>query len=103
MNKRELQEIEKEKNIEISIRMCLIENKTIPQIAEFTRLSTSTIQRYLNDRYIVDRYGVRTAQAIKIKLACDKIKGNRLGGINYSKYNEPTRDSSGLFTGSKSK
>ena len=103
MNRRELQEIQKEKNIEISVRMCLIENKTISQISKYTNLSTSTIQRYLNDKYVVDRYGVRTATAIKHKLANDKHNGNILGGINYSKFNEPTRNNLGLFTGSKAK
>lgn len=68
-----LSEIQRQKNIEVSIRMCLVDGKTIPEIANAINLSTADVQTYLSDRYIIDRYGIRTAQAIKDKIVKDSF------------------------------
>ena len=82
-------------------------NYTISEVAKITGLTSSSIQRYLNNvEYICECFPSNAKEIItkiKDKLSRNKKEGLSRGGINYSKNNECTKDELGHFTGSKRK
>lgn len=94
----------KKLNILMSVRLYLVENKEyINEIANILSVSSSSVQRYLNDIIIEEELGYEIKEEIKEKLKQGKIKGNSEGGIIYSKKNIAIKDKKGRFMGSKSK
>ena len=92
---------EKEKKIIICAKLFLEENYTIKDIKELTGYSTSSIQRYLNDDFIIEKFGQEVYDKIKKKLSETKHNGNVMGGINSQTNNEYQKDKDGKFIGSK--
>ena len=78
---------------------------SINELSSILKISSSTIQRDLNDvEYISSIYGAnakdKLAQISK-RLKQNKIVGVSIGGINSTKNNVPIRDENGKFTGNK--
>ena len=103
----EAQYLEKKQKVSIVVKEFLINKKSIKQISEEVGISTSSVQRYLNDEvYIKDAFGVNASliiEEIHRMLEENKIEGNKLGGQNFAKNNEATKKENGQFTGSKKK
>lgn len=70
----------------------------IREIAEATKVSKSSVQRYLqrNAGYRLD-----TGVTIGEQLRCNQESGRKKGGETYFQNNTPTRGEKGQFTGSK--
>lgn len=80
----------------------LIENGgSIKDVARRTDLSSSTVQRYLNDSRLSEMLGKETVLKISTILEQNKANGLRKGGINSTLNNEPLRDEQGHFVGNK--
>lgn len=81
------------------------ENISINELSQIINVSSSTIQRDLNDvEYISEVYGTQTAEILRIvrrKLSINKNNGLSRGGIASTTNNEPIRDENGKFTGNK--
>ena len=81
------------------------ENISIKELSNNIGISSSTIQRDLNDiDFITLIYGEKSKEIlIKInnKLKKNKINGLSRGGINSTINNEPIRDEDGKFIGNK--
>jgi len=81
------------------------ENISINELSQIINVSSSTIQRDLNDvEYISQIYGVKAAEILRIikrKLSINKNNGLSRGGIASTTNNEPIRDENGKFTGNK--
>ena len=100
----EQQTLARENRVKIAVVSFLKEKKTIKQISEETGISTSSIQRYLNDEELIKTVFNKNAEfiseEIKRRLKENKIEGLSLGGTNFAKSNNPTKDKLGRFTGS---
>lgn len=104
----ESQVIEKKKRIKLVVDTFLsYEDITINELSKILNISSSTIQRDLNDvEYIHDIYEEKTKDIlteIREKLKNSKKKGLSRGGINSTTNNEPIRDENGKFTGNRKK
>lgn len=78
---------------------------TIAELAELPELkklkiSTSSIQRYLNDPIIVNLFNKKTYDQIKVQLRENTINARRRAGINTFKNNNQMKDEAGRFVGS---
>ena len=99
---------EKQKRVKFVVDSFLsYDDISISQLSKIINISSSTIQRDLNDvEYIHDVYEERAKDIlIKIsgKLKNSKKKGLIRGGINSTTNNEPIRDENGKFTGNRKK
>ena len=99
---------EKRKRVKFVVDSFLSYNDiSISQLSKIINVSSSTIQRDLNDvEYIRNIYGARAKNIlIKIseKLKNSKKKGLSIGGIHSTTNNEPIRDENGKFTGNRKK
>ena len=97
---------EKRKRVKFVVDSFLSYNDiSISQLSKIINVSSSTIQRDLNDiEYIHDIYEEKAKEIlIKIsdKLKNSKKKGLSRGGINSTTNNKPIRDENGKFTGNK--
>ena len=97
---------EKRKRVKFVVDSFLSYNDiSISQLSKIINVSSSTIQRDLNDvEYIHDIYKENTKDIltkISEKLKNSKKKGLSRGGINSTANNEPIRDENGKFTGNK--
>ena len=85
-----------EDKIKIVVKALLSGKKTINEIEKETDISSSSIQRYLNnEEKLKEIYGSDAEfiiEEIKRKLEENKKEGLRKGGINYAKNNNPTND-----------
>lgn len=91
-------------NILNSVKLYLVDNRQyINEIAEILSISSSSVQRYLNDELIEEELGNEVKTEIKEKLIQMKKNGNIKGGINYSRNNIALKDKKGKFIGSKIK
>ena len=104
----ESQVAEKKKRIKLVVDTFLsYEDITINELSKILNISSSTIQRDLNDvEYIHDIYEEKTKDIlteIREKLKNSKKKGLSRGGINSTTSNEPIRDENGKFTGNRKK
>ena len=102
----DIQVEERKKRVKIVVEAFLsYDDITISQLSKIINVSSSTIQRDLNDvNYIQMVYG-KTAKDILIKIS-EKLKINKKngvvkGGVNSTTNNEPVRDENGKFTGNK--
>ena len=90
--------------IKIVVDNFLRDKKTISEIEKETGISSSSIQRYLNDEEnIREIYGIDAdfiIEEIQRRLKQNKEKGLSKGGINFAKNNISTKDELGHFTGS---
>ena len=81
------------------------ENLSINELSKNIGISSSTIQRNLNNIDLINIiYGERAKEIlIKIsrRLKNNKINGLSRGGINSTINNEPIRDANGKFIGNK--
>jgi len=81
------------------------EDISINELSKITNISSSTIQRDLNNlEYIEIVYGSRSKEVfekINEKLKKNKKNGLSRGGITSTINNEPIRDANGKFTGNK--
>ena len=77
---------------------------TINDICEYfnNTISSSTVQRYLNDEKFYERYlSLDAYEVVKKTLKINRASGNARGGISTFMNNVPTRDEHGEFTGVK--
>lgn len=78
---------------------------TIDELSKIIGVSSSSIQRYLNDvEYIELIYGTEAKtilEKVSEKLKKNKNDGLSKGGINSTTNNVPIRDENGKFTGNK--
>jgi len=81
------------------------DNYTIEDVASITQISSSSVQRYLNDISSIEFiYGVdakETLIKLRERLNKNKDRGLSQGGIISTTNNEPIRDENGKFTGNK--
>lgn len=96
---KEYKNIIKKINILKAILLLINKNYYIKDIADELNLSTSCIQRYLNDPFI-DEVDIFLKEEIKNKLQKNMIKGNINGGEQYVLFNEAIKLSNGYFCGS---
>jgi len=99
---------EKKKRVKLVVESFLsYDDITISQLSKIINISSSTIQRDLNDvEYIHDIYKEHTKDIltkISEKLKNSKKNGLSRGGINSTTNNEPIRDENGKFTGNRKK
>lgn len=73
-------------------------NLTIKELSNETGFSRSSVQRYLEDyaKDVIPDTGITIQEQLQI----NKIEGQRKGGINFFRNNDPIRGSSGHFGGS---
>lgn len=75
---------------------------SIEEVAKATDLSSSSVQRYLNDKdRIIELLGEEVYEEIQALLKELKENAIRKGGINSTSKNTPIRDSSGKFVGNQ--
>lgn len=88
----------KEKNI-LNVVKIFLENPklTIKEISEITGISSSSVQRYLNDPIIKEIFNDETFEKIHDLLNQNKLTARRKGGINSFQNNEPIKDQNGRF------
>lgn len=75
----------------------------IKEIAQELNLSTSCIQRYLNDPIIDEELGEEVTKEIKRILTNNLYKGKIIGGTIYAHNNEAVKLENGKFAGSTKK
>lgn len=102
----EKQRIEKEQRIKFVVDSFLeYKDISINELSRKLKISSSTIQRDLNDvDYISVIYGASAKEkllVIRDRLKKNKEKGPSVGGINSTTVNEPLRDENGKFIGNK--
>ena len=72
----------------------------LSQKPELKSLSSSSIQRYLNDPIVIELFDQETYNKIQKELSGSKMDGHRKGGLHYFENNEPIKDENGKFQGS---
>lgn len=100
----EAQRIEKERNILTVVNMFIQTDKTIEEISELTNISSSSVQRYLNEKeYILDLLDEETYLYIQAKLKQHKEIGNSTGGKKSQENNYSVRNITGQFVTNRRK
>lgn len=74
---------------------------SIEEISQITGISSSSVQRYLNDKRIIELLGKETYDEIKHLLKIRKMQAVSKGGFVSTRNNEPVRDENGKFIGNK--
>lgn len=93
---------DKDKKICIVVKNFLENPKlTNDELAKLTGISSSSIQRYLNDPSIEKLFDTSVLDNIRQLLDQRTIEGRRKGGINYFKNNESIKNEKGQFIVSK--
>lgn len=93
---------DKDKKICIVVKTFLENPKlTNDELAKLTGISSSSIQRYLNDPSIEKLFDTSVLENIRQLLDQRTIEGRRKGGINYFKNNESIKNEKGQFIVSK--
>lgn len=101
MTQKELNNLRKKINILKSVEILLTnENISIKEIAEKEKLGSSTIQRYLNDPFILEILGERIAIEVEERLEKNLLNGRKKGAQNYVDRNEAIKSENGKFCGS---
>ena len=97
------QEKEKLRKILLTVKSFLESDyQSIEGLAKEIGISSSSIQRYLNEKEIIINYfGEAVYNLVQEKLSINKEAGNFKGGFNFALNNISTKDNSGKFTGSK--
>lgn len=76
---------------------------SIEEVSKTTGISSSSVQRYLNDKRIIDVLGKEEYEQIKNMLKIRKQEALRRGGINSVVNNEVVKDGFGHFNGVRKK
>lgn len=76
---------------------------SIEEVSKTTKISSSSVQRYLNDRRIIEVLGQKEYDQIQNMLKIRKQEALRKGGINSVSNNEVVKDSLGHFNGVRKK
>ena len=101
----EEQQVYKKYKIKIVVDRFLKGKNTINEISKETGISSSTVQRYLNNELMIREIYGKDAEfiieEIERRLQENKIEGLSRGGQNFIKNNIPIKDVNGHFTGSK--
>lgn len=93
---------DKDKKICIVVKTFLENPKlTNDELAQLTGISSSSIQRYLNDPSIEKLFDTPVLENVRELLGQRTIEGRRKGGINYFKNNESIKNEKGQFIASK--
>lgn len=98
--------MEKNQKVLLTVRAFLQNpNCTIAELSQLPELkklniSTSAIQRYLNDPIIINLFNKKTYDQIKEQLKTNTLNARRRAGITSFKNNNQTKDQIGRFTGS---
>ena len=100
------QQLQKERRIKLVVDTFLEnENVSIDELSQKLKISSSTIQRDLNNiEEITSIYGAIAKEkliVIRDRLKRNKQKGTSLGGTISTTLNVPIRDKNGKFTGNK--
>ena len=95
-----IRNLTKKINIFKSVVLLLTKDYFIKQIAEELSLSTSCIQRYLNDP-LIEELGEDIKLEVEEKLEKNSFKGKMLGSKNYVLNNKAIKDERGKFRGSE--
>ena len=69
------------------------------ELSKITGISSSSVQRYLNDPEIINLLGQETFDRIQELLKYNRLTARQEGGIISTTNNKPLRDSNGKFTG----
>ena len=98
-------EQEKEKDAKIlTVAKEFLNNPTsMEKISEITGISSSSVQRYLNDERIKTLLSPKDFDMIQYLLKQNRLESQRKGGIISTKNNIPTRNEEGKFTGNISR
>lgn len=83
-----------------AVQLLLKKGYFIKEIAQELNLSTSSVQRYLNDPIIDEELGEEVTKEIKRILTSNLYKGKIIGGTTYAHNNEPVKLKNGKFAGS---
>lgn len=76
---------------------------SIKEISEITGISSSTVQRDLNSKRIIELFDEDVYNEIQSLLKNNRLESQKKGGFISSKNNEPLRDSIGRFNGNRKK
>ena len=95
------QNMEIEKKILIVAKTFLETPVSNEEIAEITKISSSSVQRYLNDSRIITLLGQEAYDEIQKKIKENRLNSRKKGGIISTTNNMPLRDSDGKFNGNK--
>jgi DNA-binding phage protein len=100
----EEQQIRKSANVLKAARYFLKYGGSMVEVAKALNMSSSSVQRYLNDEQTIKEYlGEECFNEIQGKLLKNKKEGLVRGGKNSTQNNEFTKDELGKFTGSRKK
>ena len=96
---------EKRKEIDLKImkvtRAFLDHPVSIDEIANVTGISSSSVQRYLNDKRIIELFDEDVYNEIQALLKNNRLESQKRGGVSSTRKNEPLRDEIGRFNGNK--
>lgn len=74
----------------------------LEELSNQINISSSSIQRYLNEKPIIEEYfGEDIYEIVREKIEFNKREGLSKGGTNFVNYNVSTKDEFGKFTGSR--
>ena len=74
----------------------------LEELSNHINISSSSIQRYLNEKQIIEEYfGEEIYEIVREKIEFNKREGLSKGGTNFVNYNVSTKDEFGKFTGSR--
>ena len=98
---------EKRREIDLKImkvtRAFLEHPVSIEEIASITGISSSSVQRYLNDKRIIELFDKDIYDQIQTLLKINRLESQKKGGVISTRKNEPLRDSIGRFSGNRRK
>lgn len=97
------QRLRKDLNILKATNLFLEHPVSMDELARKTGFSSSSCQRYLNDKRIIDLLDIDVYNEIQGLLKSNKQEALKKGGFISTQKNEPIRDSIGKFIGNKSK
>lgn len=99
----EYNQISKKIMIFKAVQLLVQKGYFIKEIAQELNLSTSSVQRYLNNPIIEEELGEEVTKEIKRILTSNLYKGKIIGGTIYAHNNEAVKLENGKFAGSTKK
>lgn len=95
-------EVDKKLERVLKVAKYFLENGgSVEEVSNATGFSKSSVQRYLNDKLVVEHLGMNNYTMIHDCLTRQKYEGKIKGGNNFAKNNIPLKDEKGNFSGSK--
>ena len=74
---------------------------SMEEIAAITGIPSSSVQRYLNDKRIIELFDKNVYDTIQALLKKNRLESRKKGGIISTTNNVPVRDDDGKFSGNK--